>query len=316
MRILIINTNGGSIYHGPNLRTYYAAKELVERGHRVILATSAFSHKYAVLPQLRGVVTPETIDGIEYRWIRTLRYRNVVERVLHNLVFGIRLLAHRTEICDSADVVVFSGPPLELFPFSWFLASRLGVPIASDIRDLWPLTQLNMSRWHWLSPYTYLQYACLRLMGKKSAVCISPLAGAGRYLDKICGPVRTTVIPNGFDTSMTPTQEPPRLTIVKSAEGMPPAGQQVSLDQVRTSGKFVVGYSGSFDRDNDTESLVHAAQQLVGQHDILFLMVGAGLRRNRIVQMAASLPNLMVCDRVPSCAVPRVLEAMDACYCG
>jgi glycosyltransferase involved in cell wall biosynthesis len=316
MRVLIVNTNGGSIYHGPNLRTYYAAKELVARGHQVVLATSAFSHKYAVLPETRGPVTPETIDGIEYRWVRAFRYRNLVGRVFHNAAFGVRLLIHRRQVCDTADVVVFSGPPLELFPFTWLIARRLGAPIASDIRDLWPLTQLDMSAWHWLSPYTYLQYACLWLMGRMSEVCVSPLSGAGRYLDKICGRVRTVVIPNGFDTSIRPPEEPPMLTVVKPSLGMPPAGSQVSIQAIRGKARFVVGYSGSFDRDNDTESFVRAAELLSEREDILFLMVGAGLRRERIALMGASLPNLLVCDRVPSRAVPRVLESMDACYCG
>ena len=69
MDILIINHNGGSIYHGPNLRTYYAAKELVKLGNNVTIASSSYSHKYAVLPTISGEITCEVIDGIEYRWV-------------------------------------------------------------------------------------------------------------------------------------------------------------------------------------------------------------------------------------------------------
>ena len=65
MNILIVNHNGGSIYHGPNLRTYYVAKELVMRGHKVTIATSSYSHKYIVAPKIHGLVTAEVIDGID-----------------------------------------------------------------------------------------------------------------------------------------------------------------------------------------------------------------------------------------------------------
>ena len=58
MNILIINHNSGSLQNGPNLRTYYVAKELVKLGHNVNVASSSFSHKYSSLPIIKGDVTP------------------------------------------------------------------------------------------------------------------------------------------------------------------------------------------------------------------------------------------------------------------
>jgi len=316
VRILIINTNGGSIYHGPNLRTYYAANELVKRGHDVVIATSAYSHKYGTLPKVSGAVTAETIDGIEYRWVKALHYRGLIQRVLHNLQFGLGIIRHRKKICTQADVVVFSGPPLELFPFAWLMALFLQCPIVSDIRDLWPLTQLEMSRWHWLSPYTYLQYCCLWFMARRSAKCLSPLAGAAQYINKFAKKAKVIVIPNGCDTSRPINNSPMELRVVKPAQGLPQEGESISTAALAASDTFIVGYSGSFDRDNDTASFVRAATALATRSDILFLMVGSGCRRSEIATMAADLPNLLICDRVPSLAVRQVLSAMDVCYCG
>ena len=111
MRILIINHNSGSLHHGPNLRTYYAAKELVKFGHKVTVASSSFSHKYSNLPVVNGDVTPQVIESIEYRWIKCINYKNLFQRIFSHFQFGFKIIKYLDKVCNKTDIVLFSGPP-------------------------------------------------------------------------------------------------------------------------------------------------------------------------------------------------------------
>ncbi|MBL4900942.1 MAG: glycosyltransferase family 4 protein [Colwellia sp.] len=317
MNILIVNHNGGSIYHGPNLRTYFAAKELVKLGHKVTIASSSFSHKYSVLPVVKGVVTEENIDGVEYRWIRCTKYSNLAQRIFSHFEFGSKIIRHKRKICTEADVVIFSGPPPEIFLFSWLLAKLLGAPIISDIRDFWPRTQLEMSRWQWLNPFTYFLFCCQFLLVRYSNRLVSPLPGAESYLSRVGAKTKVRVIENGYDLNHGPVLEPTMLQIAGCGKNIGyETGSHVALSEIKDLGKFIVGYAGAFDRDNDIDSLLLAAKELKGREDIIFFMIGAGIKKEEVVEATRTLPNLLVCERVPSNSVLDVLSIMDVCFCG
>ncbi len=317
MNILIINHNGGSIYHGPNLRTYFAAKELVKSGHKVTIASSAFSHKYSVLPKVTGVVTDESIDGINFKWIRCIKYKNIIQRIFSHFEFGIKIIRYRRNICSKADVVIFSGPPPEIFLFSWLFARLLGAPIISDIRDLWPRTQIEMSRWHWLNPFTYFLYFCQFMLVRYSDGLVSPLPGAESYLTRVGARNDFCVIENGYDLNHRLNSASPDMIVAGGGESLGlKSGASFALSKIVEQQKFVVGYAGAFDRDNDVDSFILAAKEMVLRKDVLFLMIGAGVKKREIVEAANRLPNLLVCERVPSISVPDVLQIMDVCFCG
>jgi len=317
MNILIINHNGGSIYHGPNLRTYYAAKELVSRGHKVTLASSSYSHKYSVLPQIKGLITSEVVDGINYRWVKCIQYKNLLQRIYSHFEFGVKLLINRRAICDKADLVIFSGPPPEIFLFARMLAKYLGAPIISDVRDMWPLTQIEMNKLQWVNPYTHFLYFCQYIMVRKSRVVVSPLPGADLYFSKIGAKQSTAIIENGFDLNRKFVTSPVLLKVLSTSSVLNlMEGEQIHLSKISEMDKVIVGYSGSFDRDNDVDALLEAATKLSYRDDLLFLFVGAGVREGALIKAAKSTSNILVCERVLSQLVPNVLSVMDVCYCG
>lgn len=317
MKILIINHNGGSIYHGPNLRTYYAAKELVKRGHKVTIASSSYSHKYNVLPKTSGVLTNEIIDGIDYKWVRCVKYRNILKRIYSHFEFGMKIIIHRRNICSDANVVIFSGPPPEIFLFSLLVARFLKAPIISDIRDLWPRTQIEMSRWNWLNPYTYFLFFSQYVLVKKSVAVVSPLPGIENYLSKIGFKKKIAIIENGFDLDIIPSPKSIELLVLGCSHNISiEKGDVISASEVTDTNRFVIGYSGAFDRDNDVDSLMKAAQKLSHREDVLFLFIGDGIKRKELINSSENSPNILICNRVSPADVPHVLNAMDVCYCG
>jgi glycosyltransferase involved in cell wall biosynthesis len=317
INVLIINHNGGSIYHGPNLRTYYAAKELVKLGHDVTIVSSSYSHKYSILPKTIDIVTKEVIDGINYRWIRCIKYKNIFQRIYSHFEFGFKALLNRNKLASNTDVVIFSGPPPEIFFFAYWIAKAFSAPVLSDIRDLWPRTQIEMNKLQWLNPYIYFLFFCQYAMVKLSDDLISPLPGAGKYLAVIGAHNDTVIIENGFDTNRDNSYHDLDLDVVYAGESVSfSKDKKVKLSEIKNSGKCVIGYSGSFDRDNDVDSLVKASERLSDRGDLLFLFVGDGVKRREILEMAKKIPNILICNRVLAINVPDVLHVMDICFCG
>lgn len=317
MRVLIINHNGGSPYHGPNLRTYYAGKKLVDAGCTVTALSASYSHKYAAPPEASEDFTRETIDGINYIWVRTIVYRSLFQRICSHFQYGIKIARHAHALVIEADVVLFSSPPPEIFPFARSIARRLNAPIVSDIRDFWPLTQVEMSRMYWVNPYTYFLYLVQYHMFRASDVLVSSLPGADRYVTKITPRAHCEIIENGFDVSAQDNRDPGDLRVLGGglAFGDTETGT-VSLRQLRDMARFVVGYSGSFDRANDVGSFLACAERMAERDDIAFILLGSGRLLDEVLERAKELPNALVLGRVPSTAVPGVLECFDACYCG
>lgn len=316
MKIVIVNHNGGSPHHGPNLRTYYAAKSLIGKGHKVSIVSSTYSHKYSKLPPDTNIINPEVIDGINYYWIRIKKYSGLISRIFSHFQFGFRMLRNRSMLPDSADVVLFSGPPPEVFLFSRRLAKHLDAPICCDVRDLWPLTQIQMKKVQLLNPYIWFLYFCESYMYWHSRRIISPLQGMFLYKKKRAFKDKVCVIPNGCNV-YEPDEEQGDILLTASfscSDLGVSKGQQVNLNGLRDR-FFIVGYSGSIDRDNDTESIVEAALR-TDDPDIIFAIVGDGVMKPALAQRARGARNIVFFDRVFSNQVPQVLSGMDVVYCG
>ena len=61
--IWIINQYAGSPRHGMEYRHYYLARQMAERGHRVVVISGSRSHLFTQPPQVSRPFTFELIDG-------------------------------------------------------------------------------------------------------------------------------------------------------------------------------------------------------------------------------------------------------------
>ena len=316
MNIVIINHNGGSPNHGPNLRTYYIAKSLVLRGHTVRIISSSYSHKYKNPPQFPGIMLEEDIDGIRYTWIKNIKYKSLYSRVLSHFIFAYKILKYRKKIFSSEmETLIFSGPPPEIFISCLIIGKLYSLNIVSDIRDLWPSVQLNVSKWYWLHPYTYLLFFSQGLIFYFSDLIVSPLPGLRDYLRVEKKRNKVEIIENGFDLTSLPREEDVTLNVVKSSPKVAASGSKISTQNLRDCESFIVGYSGSFDTDNDTYSLMKAARNC-DNDKILFVFVGDGIALETMLHEANGLDNVLICEKVAPRKVVNVIRAFDICYCG
>lgn len=72
MKILYESDLAGSKYHGMAYRIYQFSKEFTDREHEVMVVAASYSHTRRINPNVTGRLTNENIDGIQYKWIKTL----------------------------------------------------------------------------------------------------------------------------------------------------------------------------------------------------------------------------------------------------
>lgn len=77
--------------------------------------------------------------------------------------------------------------------------------------------------------------------------------------------------------------------------------------------KFIISYSGNLGKTHPVEKIIELAQKLVGQHEIIFLIIGDGDKKDQLLKMQKklSLPNLKILDFQPTILFPHVLAAAD-----
>lgn len=77
--------------------------------------------------------------------------------------------------------------------------------------------------------------------------------------------------------------------------------------------KFVVGYSGNMGRAHEFQSIVDAAEALLGNNDIVFLFIGGGIQRDWIAEQAGNrgLSNVIIKPYQPRENLSNSLGVID-----
>ena len=180
--VVFVNHNAGSPRHGPNLRTYYAAKYLAARGYSVHIFSSSYSHKYVYLPEISGEVTDQAIDGIHYHWVRTRKYEGTFGRMWSFHQFGTKLPSIVTRRVTGMKALICSSPPPVFVRICDRIARRYNARLLFDVRDLWPLTILEMGAASRYNPYVTYMGWLERYAYRNADMVVSALPGSESYM--------------------------------------------------------------------------------------------------------------------------------------
>jgi glycosyltransferase involved in cell wall biosynthesis len=310
MNILLINHYAGSNIHGMEYRPFYLAREWVKLGHKVNIIAASFSHLRSKEPNINGKITKEVIEGIHYIWLRTPRYKgNGLGRVINMMTFSLMLFMQKSElICDGKpDLVIASSPHPFIIFGSLCIARSLNAKMVFEVRDLWPLTLIelgSMSRFH---PFVIFMHWAEKYSYRKSDYVISLLSKADTYMNEQ-GMARHKFfyIPNGVDVAEWRQNVTP----------LPEYHQNV-LTSLKREGRFIVGYAGGHGISNALDSLIEAAR-ILESRPVTFILVGNGSEKKRLEQKVSyiRLQNIIFLPSIPKSAIPSLLEFMDVLFIG
>jgi len=298
MRIWIINHYALPPTSAGGTRHYNLAKQLIQRGHEVLIVAANYNHfSQTYIPTNAQVGEVDAAYDVPFMWIPTPPYRgNTISRFWNMLVFSWRILQKKYLSMQSPpDVIIGSSPHL----FSAFsaerLAKRLKIPFILEIRDIWPDTLVDLGRISRRHPLILLMRYIERHVYKHANRIISLLPAADKYLIQ-CGvkPEHILWLPNSIDTDTIPT----------------------TLSPV-TNQKFTVMYAGAHGLANDLDTVLNAAKLLESQslaNRIRICLVGDGPDKPRLKERVQNENIKMVefFDSVPKNNIYTELNKADA----
>jgi len=303
--IWIVNQYSGSIYHGMNYRSYYLAKELLKSGYKVTIFSGSYSHLFTSYPNTKGLFTKENIDGIDYIWVKTPKYKSSksIGRIINMLIFMINLFFFNTKSILKPDIIIVSS--LSLFPIfnAYLWSKKLKVDFIFEVRDLWPQTLIeigNLSSSHPLVKF----FGWFEKLGyKNTKYVVSLLPNAKKYMvDNGLKENKFIYIPNGIN-----------MDEVKKFEDI-----DDDIKQLIPKDKFTIGYVGTIGIANALEYLIKAIKELKGYENIYFIIVGKGSKKEKLKQFVDknNLTNVTFIDPIPKIQVQGMLKYIDICYIG
>ena len=302
-KILIINHAGGSPHHGPNMRWYNLGLALKKKNVEVVIITSSFFHKYYAIPEITSEYNSENIDGLEFKWIKTKRYiAGSFFQIFNQFEFIVKIYRFKKEIVKlSPDLVIASSPHPFVFLPAKSIAKSLNIPVAYEVRDLWPevLVQLNNRlRFH---PYVFLLRLIERHAVNTANVLMSVKEGDIDYFESF---YRKTIenfkfIPNGLLN-----------------EAVSYSAIQPDFTELRDQYKFLIVYTGAISAYYDIEKVLLVAEGLKSFRDIGIVLIGDG---NKKAQLATAIVknesvNVHLLPTRNKSEIFSIIAASDACY--
>lgn len=306
MNILLINHYAGSLRHGMEFRPYYLAREWIKRGHTVTIVAASYSHVRAIQPNCRDSESRETIDGIEYCWLKNPPYQgNGLGRVRNMATFVARLLKRAGRIAEEfrPDAVIASSTyPLDIFP-ARAIAGRAEARLIFEVHDLWPLSPQVLGRipkWH---PFIVVMQAAENLAYRWADAVVSLLPAAKPHMVRHgMLPEKFVCIPNGVAPEDWEVATP-----------LPGEHEEI-LQRLHTERRFIVGYAGAHGLANGLHTAIEAARMAAPPFH--FVLVGDGPCKAALQQQVKlhEKANVTFLPPVPKGAVPSLLAHFDVLF--
>ncbi len=296
MRILFLSHYFPPEVNAPASRTYEHCKQWVQDGHEVTVVTCAPNHpRGKVYEGYRNrLFQREEKDGIRVVriWTYVTANEGFLKRTLNYFSYMVSAVCV-APFLPNFDIVLSTSPQF-FNGLAGYLVSRLKrVPWILEIRDLWPESIVAVGAITNRPIIRFLEGLELFAYRKANHLVVVTDAFKGHMLSKGIPQEKVTVIKNGVDFSLY--KKPPRGCVELSRE-------------LGLEGKFVAAYFGTHGMAHHLETIFEAARELTEWKEIIFLLVGDGAERNRLVAMrnGMKLSNVAMLDQQPKEKMPEL----------
>ena len=276
------------------------ATDLVKRGHQVTVVTGAPNYPYGrIYPEYRNFIfSTETLDDVKVvrTWSYISPYKTFWRRILQYGTFSATsfyggLLAGKPEI-----IVIYS-PPLPL-GLSALLLSRLWhIPWVLQLEDIYPEAAVAAGVLQNRTAIKFLSSIERFLYRQTTHISVISESFRRNLLGKGVAPEKITMIPVWADPDFVKPM--PKENSFRSQNGL--------------NGKFVLMYAGNLGHTSCLEEVLAAAEHLRTEHDICFVIIGEGIKKAALMEIAEhkGLENVIFLPYQPREVFPNILAAAD-----
>jgi glycosyltransferase involved in cell wall biosynthesis len=297
MHILLIHQSFAALDEPGGTRHHELALYLVKRGHKVTVIASPVSY---LTGASRGGQNETGQPGGMLTIRRTYTYsalhRSFVHRVFSFLSFMASSFLTGLRV-PGVDLVWGTSPPIFQGVTAWALTRLKRRPFLFEVRDLWPDFAVGVGVLR--SPILIrLSRGLERFLYRQADRVMVNSPGFSQHVTQR-GARRVELIPNGADPRMFTPEE---------------RGQEFR-EKHGFGERFVVMYAGAHGMSNDLEVVLDAAHHLRSRPDILFVLLGDGKEKGKLVQQAQEmgLENVLFLPPVAKTEMAQALAAADAC---
>ena len=308
MKILYVSQYFPPEMGAPSARVSELSRHWAEAGHHVSVMTGFPNHPTGVVypdyrSKIRQLVYRERVDGVEVvrSWLWPLPNRKPHERILNYTSFSLSSSITGSFVARP-DIIIATSPQLLVGMAGWWLSWTRSIPFVLEIRDLWPDAILASG------------------VGNNNSMFSKTLSAISGFLYQRCD--HLVVVTPAFKTEIIKDFgiDPEKISIVENGaqtDLFSDKGRKMTLnEQPDLENRFVVSYIGTLGLAHGLSTMLQAASRLQVQYpDMLFLLVGEGADKERLVKLAKDqgLTNIRFLPQQPREKVPAIIRASDVC---
>lgn len=308
MNIIIINHYAGSPQFGMEFRPYYLAKEWTKLGHFVTIIAADFSHLRKQQPILKQKNEQQNIDGINYIFFKTPKYKgNGKDRVLNMFSFVRQLTQKAKKIAKTINpnaVIASSTYPADVYP-ARKIAKIAKAKLIFEIHDVWPLTPMELGgfkKWHpFIATLQYFENYAYKYSNAVVSILPNTLQHCQEHNLK---KEKWYHIPNGIVIDEW-----------KEFQDIPQQHKEI-IEKLKQTEKKIIGYVGGHAISNALNILIDTAKLMENQTQFAFVLIGDGPQKQNLIQQAQNLKNVFFLPPVAKNSVPALLKMFDFLYIG
>ncbi|MGC2152656.1 MAG: glycosyltransferase family 4 protein [Terriglobales bacterium] len=310
MKILYVSQYFPPEMGAPAARADELSRHWARMGHDVTVLTGFPNHPTGVVPtewraRLRRLCYTQTVDGVRIArtWLWPLPNRKAHERIRSYASFLFSSALRGLNLAKP-DVLIGTSPQLLVALSGWWLARNKGVPFVFEVRDLWPesLAAVGAGGEGSLMHRTLGAIAGFLYRRANHIVVVTPAFKDHLIRYWQVPAEKISIVENGVETDLF-RADPSAATIRKELIG-------------ESGERFLICYIGTMGMAHGLETLIAAAEELqTTLPHCLFLLIGEGAEKRRIVDLAAArgLSNVKFLGQQPRQQIPALVSAADAC---
>jgi colanic acid biosynthesis glycosyl transferase WcaI len=281
------------------------ADELANRGHEITVVT-IFPRRYLITEKNKEIGIPkskffywEKMGCLLVLRVRPeLKVKSLITRSLEYSVLPITLFIGGLITVRNKDLIHCQTPPLTIAFTACILSRILRKPIIVRIQDIHPDALVKIGLLN-----NRLLIKLMEFMELFVYVCASHI----------------TVISDGYMRHLLAKGiSSKKVSLIHNwanIDKIKPPNVNNFRERMRLGDKFLVTYAGTISWPQDLETVVEAADILRNHHDIMFLIVGDGVKKEMLVRRSRELKldNIMFMPLQPRDEYFKILYASDVC---
>ncbi len=298
MRILLLSPHYPPEVRSVSVLMSQLAEDLAAAGHEV---TVLAPYPPANMAEAQSDAAPANGGGrVRVQRVTALPFVKVaptVRAVTHFTLAGSMIAAGWR--LGRHDVLLAYSPPLTLALACEALGRAWGAPYILNVQDLYPQTLIDLGLARNRLVVGVLRWLERRAYRRAAAITVHSDGNRARLMAQGVPDAKVTVVPNWIDTKAT----------------APGPRDNAYRTEFTLGDAFVVLFAGVMGYAQDMAVIVEAAAALRGERDILFLLIGDGVRRAEAEALVRDrrLENVRFGPFQPMERYPLLLNAADCC---